>query len=476
MANKCLLKNKPRAGRTEHLCACRTEGLEERMSSLCENGRVVQLRHKKVSPAVAVATNPNIKGCLQRDRENKQEILPADQESRYSDDQYSDKGYPSLPRPKTILSLSRASIHQASKLCTLPVRARKGRRSEFERQLHSVCVDAAVSPVKACTEFTYLNNSTISKRFSLSGNPDKRSSCFEEPVRQCRSNSISGAVVAEMSSHRQVKSKKGQASTGACGVEESTAQGQQQKSKKTRKPSKSLTFSFGSGSDLKRRTLGFLGRGEKNRSSPVTPDSPILVSRKNKTLPVSTDKNASREVVHPKPNGSIHTVYGSYQDIKSVRSAAKPRPPPLQDLSSSLGHQQQLYYGVEKESPQAKSSPASSHSSESLPFDGIRGEMSLSEAGRTVSSPSSRRQSPKSHSHPHGTLSHHLSAPDTAVSRVGRKLSDPMLPGPSADHSPRTSPGVHRTALKKRNTFCVRPTRLNVDTEQEWVSSWERVD
>ena len=449
------------------------------MSSLCENGRVVQLRRKKVSPAIAVATNPNNKGCLQH--ENRQEILPADQqESRYSDDQYSDKGYPSLPRPKTILSLSRSSlpwsIHQASKLCTLPVRARRVRRSEFEKQLHSVCVDAAASPVKASTEFTYLNSA--SKRFSLlSGNPDRSSSCFEEPVRQCRSNSISGAVVAEMNSHKLMKSKKGQASTGACGVEESVAQGEQQKSKKPRKPSKALSFSFGSGSDLKRRTLGFLGRGEKKRSSPVTPDSPILVSRKDKskTLHVmsAAEKTVSREVVHPKSNGSMHTVvYGSYQDIHSARSPAKPRPPPLQDLSSSLGHQQQLYHGVEGESPQAKSSPSSSQSSESPPFDSIGGETSLPETGKTVStSPPSRRQSPK-YSRPRGTLSHHVSAPNTATSRVGRKLSDPMLPSaPSAGHSPRTSPGTHRSTLKKRNTFCVRPSRLNVDEEQEWVSN-----
>lgn len=431
------------------------------MSSLCKNGGVVQLRRKKVSSSSSsVAMNPSNMGSMQHD--HRQEMLPEYSADVYSDDQYSDIiGYPTLPRPKTILSLSRASfpwsIHQASKL-----RAKKGRRSEFERQLHSVCVDAAVSPVqvKANTELNF------TKRVSLSGNSEELnnyfqegSSCFMLQARQSQSNSVSGD---EMSNHSKVKSKRGQATTGAC-------EPAQQKAKKSRKPSKALTFSFGSGSDLKRRTLGFLGKGEKktsdrSSSSSVTPKSPILVSRKTKTLP--SGGRASKEVIHLNSNDSTPTVYGSYQDVHAVRSPGMPRPSPLRD---SPGQQ---YHGTGEESPQAESSPASTssmQSSESLPFGGAKIETSPPQTG-TVCSPSSRRQSPAPFkSRQHGAFIHQANT-TSVTSTSKRKLSDPMFSTPSAGSSPRTSPGPHRSTLKKRNTFCVRPSRLNVDTEQEWVS------
>lgn len=438
------------------------------------------LRRKKVSPAVATP-NPNNRCSLQQKHVVRRQEMQHDLESCYSDDQYSDIGYPSLPRPKTILSLSRASlpwnIHPASKLCTLPARVKRDRRAELEKQLQSVCVKAALSQVKVNRADPELPLNGISE-----GCPDTGE--VSGSIRhQIRSNSISigGEKPAEMNNHSRVKAKKGQGTAAACGED-----GSQQKSKKSRKPLKALTFSFGSGSDLKRRTLGFLGKGEKKtmeRPSPVTPNSPILVSKK---LPGSRAVD-SKEVVHPQNNGSAHTFYGSYQDVHTVRSPSwgKKRPPPLSNLSSSLGQQQQqqqLYHGKEEKSPQAKYSPPSTsgmssrhESSESLPFS-AKSETSLS-AG-TVSNPSSRRQSPnsvRSSSQQHGTLGEQTStnsAAGTALTSGGRKLSDPMLlPAPSAGDSFKPSPRLHRSTLKKRNTFCVRSSsRLNANTEQDWVS------
>lgn len=472
----------------------------------------VQLRRKKLPLAgKTVTTNPCTMGSLQQQR-CWQEMQHDHLESCDLSDQYSDIGYPTLPRPKTILSLSRASLpwsicNQASKLGgTIPLRVKKGRRTEFERQLHSICVDAAVSPVKVNGELQP-HNAKLSKQTSLSGISDRlhsqgpgSSSAQGRPGTDgvvSEGNSIfsgGGEKPEIMNNHTKSKSK-GTADTRG-------EEAGQQKSKKSRKPSKALSFSFGSGSERKRRTLGFLWRGEKktlDRPSPVTPKSPILVSKKVKSLPPGHTIE-SKKVVHPKPNGSARTMYGSYQDVHMVNSPSwsiKQRPPPLQGLSSSLG--QQLYHGTESESPQGNYSPASTpgmslrhDASEPLPFNArskeslktsARSEASLepsasetslgqSEASRdTIGSPPSRRPSPgslTSSPRQHGALDQQTSTTSEPATSIGRKLSDPVLSSLIASNSPKPSPRPR--TLKKRNTFCVRPSRLNQSVEQEWVS------
>ena len=422
------------------------------MMSLCETGGVVQLQRKKTIPSTP--PNPNSVDSLLE-----QEVsLDLQLESCYENEQYSDIGYPTLPRPKAILSLTRKglpwSLQQASKLSTVPVRI----RSRTESDIGAVC-----PAVKANRE----SNQILSKQ-------NKRKSISDLWKSNSNSSPVSFSVgpPAPMNNHSRVQSRKPQGNAAAAEGEEG-----QKKTKKSRKPSKSLTFSFGSNSDKKRRTLGFLGRGEKKsveksveKSSPVTPDSPILVSRKTKTLP-SSSRNTE---LSPARNGTTKSYHGSYQDIAGARSLTraltrkKARPPPLPNLSGSASGGLVAYNSsVGAESPlHVEHSPALTsatsglssrqESSESLSY--------RSESSQPASLASSRGPSPNPSSSRNNTSR-------TRTAR-GRKLSDPVMSTPT--HTPDTSPPQPRpSTLKKRYTFSVRSTRVNAEranTERSWVS------
>lgn len=436
-------------------------------SSLCDNGGVVQLRRKKQSTPPSVNNN-NMGSLLQQRRQEMQH----DRGSSYnysddSSDQYSDVGYPSLPRPKSILSFSRGTLPWSIRLAsTVPVR----KRSESQLTTCSrISVAPSSSQLKVNREsVAHTSLAKQSKRKSVNGISRESVCVLTTEVAGCDINSES----INMSNHSRPLSRRAPGN----------AEDETQKSKKSRKLSKSLTFSFGSNSDLKRRALGFLGRGEKKRGekkepdkmSPVTPSSPILVSRKVKTLPASIkitglpipNKDQKEVAVHwPKSNnGSARTYHGSYQDLTKAKSSLCSKHRPL-NSSSSLG--QQLYHGTDVESPLpeeysptltfgATGMSSRQESSESL---SRRSETSL--LADSASNPSSRKQSPN--------MLRFDSQNNGPSTNGGRKLSDPMVFTSNATESPDSTLSQPRgTALKKRYTFCVRPSRLNPETG--WVS------
>ncbi len=455
----------------------------------------MQLRRK--SGSLVPPTNPN--NVQRRQHQETQHDLLL-QPSCYSDEQYSDIGYPSLPRPKAILSLSRASLpwstQQASMLGTVPVRVRKSWKTESKLSCVSQCAPAEQS-VKVNSE---LPQTKQRKRKSLSGIADlfrDRSCSSPAGLTGRRRNSANpitsgpaSVVVDQMSNHSKVQSRReAQGSTdGGHGQEES-----QQKSKKSRKPSKSLTFSFGSGSDRKRRTLGLLGRGNRKTSpipptTPVTPNSPILVSRKAKTLPVNASLNYKEVPVHPKFNSSLPLRYGSYQDVTGSRSPSrgKRRPPPLRNLSGSVGqHLCHTTTDTEDVSPLTDYSPGLTSTSGGMSSrpDSIESLSisAMSEASRTTCSSLIARTATPPASHRVGRESPMVSRstvnlpPPTTTTHYKsptsrRKLSEPTGPGPGPvdvdNPSAPPQPRLGRT-LKKRYTFCVRPSQLNA--EKEWV-------
>lgn len=428
------------------------------MTSVCETVGVVQLRRKKAGPSTP--PNPSrVDSLLQQETQHDLEL-----ESCYDNDQYSDIGYPSLPRPKAVLSLPRKglpwSLQQASKLSTIPIRVRS--RTEGD-------IGAVAPAVKANRESNHTILAKHNKRKSLnvisdlcSGQRSSNGSGQSDTLRlQCAS---------EMNNRARVHSKKAQASAAAAAGEEEG----QKKSKKSRKPSKSLTFSFGSSSDKKRRALGFLGRNEKKtleKTSPVAPNSPILVSRKVMTLPPTSKKSSLPGSEMPTRNGGVKSYHGSYQDITGSRRSltrSKRRPPPLPSLSNSLSAQGYSITGGE--SPlQTDYSPALTSATSGM---SSRQESSESLSYRSESSqPASMTSNPSSRGHSPNVLNSRQQTPraDTTpkVSRGGRKLSDPMMATPT--HSPDVSPPQPgASTLKKRYTFCVRPSRIS--PEQGWVS------
>lgn len=423
--------------------------------------------------------------------------------SFYSDDQYSDVGFPALPRPKTVVSLaSRATLPwnftQASHN-TLPVRTRK-----IENQVVASDIVAATSPVKINRDSSHMSLLKHSKRKSLNGTSDicnckelaKDKPILCRPISYCEKSSV---VSTNMSNHSRVQSRKGQVvtpSSAACGDGVNEGPQLTTKVKKSRKPGKSLTFSFGSSSERKRRTLGFLGKGDKKlvggAKTATTPDSPILVSRKVSTLPAYTrttglaipggQKEWKEVQVHPSDQFHDPTQSGSYQDTTKSPSRGKHRPPPLTALSSSASTGHQIFFHTEKEeeeeegdspdlpnySPALTSTTLSREdSSDSLSYS-AKSDLSPPVVRLSASNPSSRRQSPNL---PRSNLKQCMNQ-ESSVSAAShaRKLSDPtvLTTEEASSKTPTTGRNPQGSTLKKRYTFCVKPSRQN--PSPGWVS------
>ena len=424
------------------------------MSRPRSNSGGVVLHRKKVAPC----TPPTGMGSLQQEMQH-------DMDSCFSDDQYSDAGYPLLPRPKAVLSLTRASLpwtskqaKQASLLKTVPVRVKK---KNCRTDSLPCDVSATFSPKVNSTHSGVLLTKQTSRRKSLSGIAELffRESNHKAAANYSKIYSVEkptvetevATVSAKMSNRGRIHSRRGKGSTSGSEGQTNT------KSKTFLKPARSLTFNFGSTSERKRRTLGFLGKSQKNLlqdTTAIKPSSPILLSRKAVTLPVSSrtsefaTESENQGAVKGFFSGSARTL--SFQDITAIKSPScrkKPHALTLNSLSYSVG---QLVRG--EGSPISQYSPALTclsgmssrqHSSESFT---TQSEACLSQSA--VSSPSSRTQSPK--------ISR---SPGTAMTSRGRKLSDPMLSTPDISEIPKPSP--QGSTIKKRNTFCVRPSRLN---------------
>lgn len=421
-------------------------------SSLCENGGLLQLRRSK--PFLATASQkPDTMasmGSLHNLRSQQQEAQRSD------DSEYSDIGHPSLPRPKTILSLSlsRGSVPRSLArpgTSTLPVRVKKTlRRGESLIPLPSAGASAAVagaSPAKSAAVQVKVNSLVKqTKRKSWNGISDR---AVESEVAEVPDVSTSDKKPPSGLMMSRVKTKRSQGTASA----EPPEEGQQQKPKRMWKTPKSLTFSFGSNSDRKRRALGFIGK--KSPPSPPTPNSPILLSRRPGRSPSGSDVTDSKEVpVHPNSNGRLQS--SSYQDLVSS-PRGKHRPPPLNNLSSPVSR---FYCGVE-DSPQGDRSPASNSLSGSSSRQDSCESLTLSNGKSSTLPSSNRRYSPN--------VLRNSSRLRTSVTPKERKLSDPLLSAP-IDSSPEGSPGLQGRGLKKRYSFCVRPSRRNLDPEQSWVS------
>lgn len=443
-------------------------------------------------------STPTSMGSLEEVRHNHYSISTG---SNHQDQhQYSDIGFPALPRPKAILSLSRSgspwTLQQASKLNTVPVRLRKKEKpTATNTTTESSSAEDASRPVKTNNDRFHMHFTKQTKRKSLNGifkpklqqqqhqhetdSPEARAASCNNW--EGKSSSVVVAATQEMSNRSKAQqAKKGNSTAVADEADHLTVK----PAKKTRKPSKSMTFSFGSGSDKKRRTLGFLGKSKQQASagslgagtvSVAAPPSPILVSnsRKLKTLPASSSlvscENSDNTRLMRNP---ALTQFGSYQDVTRVKSPlARNRPPPLPPLSSSLGHHNWL---EDNDSPHTDYSPALTSisgassswrdSAESLTY-GVRGV----ERG-VASNPASRVHSPN-------VFRARLQEQQSPVPGLGRdrKLSDPTLQDVGAAGSPRLpSSQKPRQPIKKRNTFCVRSAQHKLSesvSAKVWMSS-----
>ena len=312
-------------------------------------------------------------------------------------DCYSDGGYPTLPRPKVILPLPRPSspwnAYQASQLQTFSVRVGSGRESRTRSSSLSVveCNRAKYShraktanPKRSLTTKQTLNlessefssnhensvddsgesdysraqdNNTSAICSKLKANrvavdtvrethsSNNRTAASKDRLTQswsCPASQNSEGSTTVMSNHNRVDSRRKMDNSQAPGS----------KGKKTKKASRSLTFSFGSNSEKRKRSLGFFGTKPRRRSDDpgflripgdtgMTPGSPILVGKdrgrgKSRTLPSSSrstefqrhcimeerDSNSSLEDWGPEISSINH--FGSCRDL-TERSVGRPR-------------------------------------------------------------------------------------------------------------------------------------------------------
>ncbi len=237
-------------------------------------------------------------------------------------------------------------------------------------------------------------------------------------------------------------------------------------SKKSRKPSRALTFSFGSSSEKVRRGLGYLHSKVSRRPSeearctiPEThlaiPTSPILQSkRKSQTLPVtsrSTEFQRHCIVEERDSDSSQEEDWGP--DLTSPsrdRHTHKRIPPPLPlAINPSSSAPSELSNGlVTRTDSPAAYSQTSEFSSRQDSMESL-----------STSSPSSRQDSP----------SNMLTAPKQSK-RERRKLSDPDLSDRDSllSNGGEAAPRGGGSQIKKRYTFCVRPTKQS--PRPGWVS------
>ena len=437
-------------------------------------------------------------------------------------DCYSDCGYPTRPRPKVILSVPRPgsawSAHHASKLQTVPVRV-------GQQQQHNGTVSVARqraqrasigSPFQGTLSYTSAERRRQQRRSvgadveSVGSASESEESCISTVGYNGTSPATSGRAVKakvsiapleppalarvrkersglslswpspsedeetdrerydrfsknihrspnEMSNRSRIQSRRGDKEVPPHGSSPRSS------GKKSRKPSRALTFSFGSSSEKVRKGLGYLHSkvtrrtSEEPRRVPEThlaiPSSPILQSkRKSQTLPVisrSTEFQRHCIVEEERDSDSSQEDWGP--DLTSPqrnRHTHKRLPPPLPlVINPSSSAPSELSNGLASRVDSPAYSQNSDLSSRQDSMDSL-----------STSSPSSRQESPNI-----------LTMPKQSK-RERRKLSDPDL----SDRDSVLSNGGEAAArgggsgLKKRYTFCVRPTKQS--PRPGWVS------
>ncbi len=420
-----------------------------------------------------------------------QEILELSEPDNYSDI----NGYPTLPRPKVILSLRHSdggtwSRKQASLLQTVPVRIldkelKRARSLSLDTATKSTAITSSILQQPPKQKAVHPENekqsdsskhssskvrigrskSLCSHHSKLSRSSSSLPACKSPLLTDSREPSLTPPAqlspTQDMSSnHGRILARKTATDTG-----KASSGG----SRKPKKISRAITFSFGGGSDKKRRTLGFLGKSKRATEDQYdAPSSPILTTRRNSRISGSSSvhdlqrRTGTEEIdssghwgpvpVHPHHEGGalLKNHFGSCRDFHSIEE------------EEELRHQPRvpLYIPVRTNTESPDISPTFSglssrqDSVESLSLS-LRSEPTLR---RSVSSPPSRSNSPNVWK----SQENHMT---TTRSRQ-RKLSDPAQLDPELD-SPRgsRSPTLNESSprgshLKKRNTFCVRETKL----------------
>ena len=406
---------------------------------------------------------------------------------------YSDNGYPSLPRPKVILSLRHSdagtwSHRQASLLQTVPVRILNSTDRELPRErARSLSLDTAT------TGESHRITHSLPRSPKAPDKKSQQSKNLLPKVKVARSKSLSHAKTTssltpvcssplltdcrepsqtppgQLSPTQDMSSNHSRVLSRRTAAEASKASGGQNKSKKPRKLGRAITFAFGAGSDKKRRSLGFLGSkdrevSEDSGSELGVPSSPILMgTRRSHITGSSSVHDFQRRIpeerdgfessgdwesvpVYPRHEGGslIKNHFGSCRDFHSIDESEEARHQPRVPL--------QIPVRLETESPDYSPTPSGLSSRQDSCESLTLSTLSEPVVRRSVSSPPSRSHSPnvwRSNSQ-RNSRERKLSdpAPSSPELEVSRELSSPL---PSS--SPRAS------TLKKRNTFCVRQSK-----------------
>ena len=473
---------------------------------------MLQRQHLRKSQREPVP--PTTMGSVRRQEMQKHEL-----------DCYSDCGYPTRPRPKVILSVPRPgsawSAHHASKLQTVPVRVGQQQNGTIRQRTHRASIGSPfqvaryiISSRKTNTEekVRQQRRSIGTDIESSGGVSESEESCLstvgcnhKSPVCGRSRNKVSVAPLEppaltrvkkeplglslswpgpreerngcttrdttapksdEMSSnHSRAQARRTAAAESGKEMAQhpsSSGSSHSKSGKKSRKPTRALTFSFGSSSDRMRRGLGYLhskvtrklSEDQSLQKLPEThlavPSSPILQSKeKSRTLPaISRSSEFQRHcILEERDSESSQEDWGP--DLASpchdrLKNKHTPPPPPLTfDQSSSLPPEL-----ISNGTGSPHYSPNSGLSSR---------QESMESLTQLSSSPPSRQESPS------------LLAMPKSSKRERRKLSDPDL----SDRDSTLSNGGETpkgSQLKKRYTFCVRPTKQS--PRPGWVNMY----
>ena len=464
--------------------------------------------------SVAAYTNGD---CLTKSKAN----TPTAEDIRYVQDQeYSDGGCPTLPRPKVIIAVPRPgspwSVYEASLLQTVPVRLGATARIRAE----------TASPVLTPKPLYNVEEQAANvKSVAGKGSALRLVNKEEKLARGC--NSSQSGIRGDSGHSCKPTGTTTQAPGNPPLQCKSTMSASSPKVKKPRLPTRAISFSFGStSSDKKRRSINLFGtlrkgldRGttgrddsllDASRSGIVAPDSPILLGRrKSRTLPSSLrtfgngDGNSLRQrcileecdvysssstassstasspmedsrwsaKIHPNGTSTVgrnHRLRSYQQDLEAFKSQD-------QDQQVPSTRHQRPSLPSSSSSPTRCDSPLTNPSTASAtsPQESMD---SLTLSARSDTPPSATRQSPNltRSSRPQNALIDQPTSSAVLNPPRERKLSDPIsstpetspqLPLRSAERSTR---GVK---LKKGHTFCVSQTRSR--ESPGWVSNFK---
>lgn len=403
--------------------------------------------------------------------------------AEYDVDEYSDRGCPTLPRPKVIVAVSRSgspwNAHEASLLQTVPVR--------LSPQINTRAMTASPVSTSKVVDSVKGKTTNFTGKESASCLVDKDKVFCNSEQRSTESVNLPG----NRSETRPIGTRcmNSDSSSKSTTPPTPTMSVPQPKAKKTRLPTRALSFSFG---DKKRRSLNLFGtarRGSRDdsilgvarsASGIAAPSSPLLLGRaKSRNVPNSLGAfrngadSVQRECIVEECDSNSDTA-GTPVLEKTNGTATKPRYWLSPDLEEGFTSRFRSTADKHPSLPSLIHSPASNHhpftkpsvssmSSGDVAF--FQGSIESLPLNVEDTPPNSARQSPallrslKLKNVPLSTSTGCLPS-----SPLERKLSDPFSS---------TSPQLPvqsgtRTKLKKGYTFCVSQTRSR--ESPVWVS------